>query len=113
MGKQLGLFDAPPAAPAPPASNPTTSRAAARAIEPVAATFRRRVLDVLRSRGAHGATDQEMQDALGMNPSNQCPRRQELQKMGLARDSGNTRATRSGRKAIVWTAIGADAPPEA
>jgi len=51
---------------------------------------------------AVGATDEEIQTWLGMNPSTQRPRRVELVKKGLVVDSGKTRQTRSGRKATVW-----------
>ena len=51
-----------------------------------------------------GATDEAMQDILGMNPSTQRPRRVDLVSRGLVKDSGRTRLTRSGRKATVWVA---------
>lgn len=79
-----------------------TSVAAAERAEPAAATQRRAVLDFLRGRGAEGATDEEIQVALGMVGNTQRPRRGELQKAGLIRDSGTTRPTRSGCKAVVW-----------
>jgi hypothetical protein len=49
-----------------------------------------------------GGTDEELQDALGMNPNTQRPRRIELVERGLVRDSGRTRKTKSGRRATVW-----------
>lgn len=48
-----------------------------------------------------GATDEEMQLALGMNPSTQRPRRIELVRRGLVVEDG-TRRTSSGRNASVW-----------
>lgn len=95
-----------------------TSRAAAAAVRDSAATLRQRVLDYLRSRGRQGATDEEIQLALGMPGNTQRPRRQELERAGLVlplRSPGNapgsapgdayvTRATRSGRQAQVWVA---------
>lgn len=48
------------------------------------------------------STDEEMQDALGMNPNTQRPRRIELVEKKLVRDSGARRLTRSGCRAIVW-----------
>jgi hypothetical protein len=79
-----------------------TSEAAAVAIEPRSGTLRRMVLDHLRQCGAHGATDDEMQQALEMNPSTQRPRRVELVDSGLVKETSRTRRTRSGRQAAVW-----------
>jgi hypothetical protein len=71
------------------------------------ATLRQKVHDYLLFRGEAGATDEEMQRALEMGPSTQRPRRIELVRMGLARDTGRTRLTASGRKAVVWSAAAA------
>lgn len=81
-----------------------TSAAAAREARPNAGTLRAIVLGELERRGPRGATDDELQDALGMNPSTQRPRRVELVERGLVRDSGDTRKTKSGRSATVWVA---------
>lgn len=99
---QHSLFELPPEPPCQVHS--TTSREAAKAIEPRAATLRRLVLDYLRGQGEQGATDLEMQEALGMDGNTQRPRRVELLTAGLIRDSGCTRATRHGRQAVVWIA---------
>jgi hypothetical protein len=72
-----------------------------------AASPREKVLAFVRSRGREGATDEEIQEALGMNPSTERPRRIELYKVDLVYDSGTLRPTRSGRKAVVWMAEGA------
>lgn len=82
-----------------------TSLAAAEAIRPAADTLRAAVLHFLEERGDDGATDEEMQDALGINPSTQRPRRIELVEAGWVKDSGRTRKTRSGGTAVVWTAV--------
>ena len=79
-----------------------TSREAADRIAPVSGELRRRVYQYLRDQGANGATDQEIQKALQMRPSTECPRRLELQEQGLVVDSGKRRLTESGRKATVW-----------
>ena len=79
-----------------------TSVAAAEAIEPSAATLRGKVLAYLRDSG--GATDEEGMAAIGMGGSTWRPRRCELVVRGLVRDSGQTRLTKSGRKAVVWVA---------
>ena len=80
------------------------SREAAELIEPDAESLRGKVLAYIRKSG--GATDDEMQVALMMNPSTQRPRRVELWKADLVRPSGQKRPTRSGRWAMVWIAAG-------
>lgn len=91
---------------APAQSHSPTSIAAAKAIEPKAGRGRGLVLDYLRSRGAVGATDEEMQIALAdvMPPNTQRPRRGELADAGLIYKSGQTRKTLSGHPAVVWVA---------
>lgn len=81
-----------------------TSSDAAKAIEPKAGTLRAKLLECLR--GFHfGATDIEMQLYARMDPSTQRPRRIELLRAGLIKDSGRTRKTASGRQATVWVAV--------
>lgn len=82
-----------------------TSIAAACAIESCARTLRARVLNFLKERGKYGATDEEMQMLLSMNPSTQRPRRIALCEKSMVRDSGKTRKTQSGRQATVWVAV--------
>ena len=98
MLKQMGLFDSPP----PAQRHSITSRDAAAKIEPNAKTLRAAVLQFLRGTDSYGATDEEIQRALDMNPSTERPRRIELVDAGLVRDSGSTRSTCSGRRAVVW-----------
>lgn len=89
-----------------PATNGTpTSNEAATLIEPSAATLRGHVLAFLRQRAEAGATDEEMQRSLGMNPSTQRPRRVELERAGLILRTADVRKTSSGRNAIVFRAI--------
>jgi hypothetical protein len=86
----------------PPAqAHSETSREAAEAIKPKVNDLHRMVLDALRG-ATDGLTDEEMQELIPMKPSTQRPRRIELCKLGLVRDSGRTRKTRSCRKAVVW-----------
>lgn len=94
------LFGDPPAQ-----SHSPTSVAAAEQAEPNAGTQRARLLQYLRGIAPHGMTDEQLQDDLAMNPSTQRPRRVELVRAGLVKDSGKTRATTSGRKAVVWVAV--------
>jgi DNA-binding Lrp family transcriptional regulator len=61
--------------------------------------LQRKVLAWLVENGP--ATDEEMQEGLGMNPSTQRPRRIELARRGLVVTCG-TRKTSSGRNADVW-----------
>jgi hypothetical protein len=63
--------------------------------------MQRRVYEFIRDQGETGATDEECQRALAMNPSSQRPRRGELAEGGLIIEGG-TRPTASKRKATVW-----------
>ena len=83
-----------------------TSKAAADSAGVRAPSQRERVLRAIQMVGRLGATDEEIQIALNINPSTQRPRRIELMDDGLVRDSGTTRRTRSGRRAVVWVAVG-------
>lgn len=99
---QRFLFPQPAPEPTPPHSGSQTSRDAAEAIKPSAATLRHKVLCYIAEQGDHGATDAEVQEALGMAGNTQRPRRQELETMKLIRKSNKTRPTPSGRQAVVW-----------
>jgi hypothetical protein len=79
-----------------------TSVDAAEKAEPTAGTKRLEVYEFFVSIGRDGATDEQVQVALGMNPSTERPRRIELVNSGLVFDSGSTRLTRSGCRATVW-----------
>ena len=52
--------------------------------------------------GEHGATDQEIQDALQLPSNTEIPRRWELVNAGAVVASGRKRKTRSNRPATVW-----------
>lgn len=101
MTVQMDLFGKP----LPYVRGSETSKAAAIAAEPNAGTQRRRVLDCLRKWQSRGLTDHQMQVWLEMNPSTQRPRRIELVRAGLVKDSGQTRLTPSGKRAVVWVAV--------
>lgn len=98
---QLSLLDHRP----PVQRHSPTSVAAGERIREDAGTLRGRVLAYIRGAAERGATDEEMQAALDMNPSTQRPRRGELVEAGLVMDSGITRPTKSGRQATVWRAL--------
>ena len=102
MTIQLDFFQ--PASPAPAQRHSPTSIEAADVIAPKAGTLRRAVFDFLLGCGALGATDEDMQQGLDLNPSTQRPRRIELVRAGSVLDSGRTRPTASGRQAVVWVA---------
>lgn len=79
-----------------------TSHDAAARIAGDSSTLRRVVFDFIAAQGEHGATDEEIQRGLNMNPSTQRPRRVELVESKAVIDSGLKRATASGRGAVVW-----------
>jgi len=85
-----------------PHSNPSID--AAVAIEPSSRSLRDQVFAYLVKCACHGATDDEMQAALDMNPSTQRPRRIELLNQGKIYRTDITRKTRAGRAAAVWVA---------
>jgi hypothetical protein len=87
---------------APSVRGSRTSSEAAESLGPATMNaMQRRLVEFLRTCGAFGATDEEMQLALGMNPSTQRPRRGELADAGLIVRDG-TRKTKSRRNADVW-----------
>lgn len=69
---------------------------------PNRATQRQRVLDHLREWGP--STDEQLQDALGMEGSTERPRRVELVERGLVHKVG-TAKTKSGRSAALWNVV--------
>lgn len=108
-GGQLPLFGSPPivARPVdadlnPPHAAAPTSREAAGRIKRHAPIQRQRVFRCILDAGSHGRTDEETGTELGMLLHSVSPRRGELVKLGVVRDSGRTRPTSSGRPAIVW-----------
>jgi len=81
-----------------------TSRQAAEAVAGRTEGMRAAVLRFLRERGERGATDEEILDALALEPNTGRPRRVELVASKDVADSGRTRKTRSGRSATIWIA---------
>ncbi len=80
----------------------TISERAALDIAGCAGSLRRMLLIFIQENGP--VSDEEMQIAFRMNPSTQRPRRIELCKLGLVRDSGLQGKTRSGRACTLWIA---------
>lgn len=94
--------NAPPPVPQVRHDAPETSLVAADRIADHAGTLRAAVLAMLRERGDHGATDQEIQSALHLSSETEIPRRWELVNAGEVAASGRNRRTRSNRPAMVW-----------
>lgn len=63
-------------------------------------TQRAKILDALRVYG--GLTDEQIGQTTGLDGNTVRPRRGELVAAGKVRDSGTTRLTVKGRKAVVW-----------
>src|SRR5512139_742320 len=82
-----------------------TSLEAGESIVPRISVLQSAILNYLKRRGALGATDEEIQNALAMNPSTERPRRIELAQKGLIVEADATRPTRSGRQATVWMSV--------
>ena len=94
------LFNLPPAR-----TGQETQQAAAAAIAVHAPTLRAKVLAVIKARGAHGATNEEISALASMLLQTVGGRVAELRKAGQIHDSGERRAGRSGVKAKVWVAV--------
>ncbi len=80
----------------------TTSERAAQQIAGKAGTLRWQVFSYIQANGP--CSDNEIQSHLLMDASTQRPRRIELCKLGLVRDSGLQGKTRSGRACTLWVA---------
>ena len=87
-----------------PYNGTDTSRAAAERITPVAITQAVQVFQFIAQCGVEGATDHEIQAALGLTGDSERPRRWSLERAGMIRDSGQRRKSPKGRDAIVWIA---------
>lgn len=79
-----------------------TSVAAAQSVRGKTEALRRRVLACLMANGP--LTDEQIQRFSELPASTERPRRVELVRDGRVRDSGERRATASGRSAVVWMA---------
>lgn len=71
-------------------------------VAPKIPTYKQIVLDYLDMRGDLGATDQEMENALGISGNTIRPTRMSLLKSGAIVDSGTTRLNRNGNRCIVY-----------
>jgi len=78
-----------------------TSKQAASFVRSEAPNMRVAVLGFIRLSGSYGATDEEVEIALGFKHQTASARRNELMNMGLIKRAG-TRKTESGCSADVW-----------
>lgn len=93
--------------------HPDTAKVAAARALPRSGSDRRRVLDHVAAQGSLGATDDELETALGLPHQTASARRNGLVADGWLVDSGRKRNTRSGTPAVVWISSEvADARPE-
>lgn len=81
----------------------TTSRDAARSMAMGAAPLRAKVYRTLLLH--ERMTDEDIQAVTGLDPSTERPRRIELVRLGLVRDSGHRGTTSSGRSAVQWEVV--------
>ena len=81
-----------------------TSADAAKAIARSSSRLQRTALFALQEVGSRGLTSQELADRTGIDFASIQPRTSELRRLGLIRDSGQRRANRNGKRAIVWVA---------
>jgi len=85
-----------------------TSTAAAASVDAIKDQQRAAVLAAIRATGARGATDDDLQAALGLDGNSERPRRWELWNAGqirILKDAEGVsikRITRSHRRAVVW-----------
>ena len=89
----------------PPHVDQDTSRAAAASQIHKANSKRAEVFRLIKSKGILGATDNEMELALGWRHQTLSARRRELVLLNKIEDSGQRRKTDSGRSAIVWVEL--------
>ena len=82
-------------------SDPSTSHEATTHIATTMSDTQKLVLDFIRSRGASGCTDLDIQRRFGNHGSTFRTRRAELTALGLVRDSGARVMQDKGRR-IVW-----------
>lgn len=85
-----------------PHNGTRTSRDSASEIRPHSTRLRAVVLAYVVSRGAEGATAEEVERATGLAGNTVRPRLVELRESGCIEDSGVTRRTAAGRKAVAW-----------
>ena len=96
-----------------PHSGSTTSKAAAESMKPHAGQQREQVRRFFTDCGELGATQQEVELALGISGNSVRPRCKELEQSGEIKNSGSTRPTLAKRNAAVWVIVSPDVQPAA
>jgi predicted ArsR family transcriptional regulator len=86
------------------ANDPDTSVAAAKSLQSVA-RLEELVLRFVRACGKHGATTEEISDAMHLPRVTVSPRMKPLEKKGFVKATEERRKGLSGRPSIVWVAI--------
>jgi hypothetical protein len=82
-----------------------TSREAAIKMHMEAPTLRARIYRMMNANTLEGLTCDEVERHLGLRHQTASPRVWELRRLGLIKDSGRRRKTRSGRNAVVWKTV--------
>jgi hypothetical protein len=100
QGKQVNLPYPPDGLPFVQGSD--TSQEAAESLTDDLGRLEGLVLNHIITRGEHGATDDELEVALGLSHQCASARRRTLVLKGLVKDSGRRRINRSGRRGAVW-----------
>lgn len=95
-----------------PHNNTPTSRIAAKLAKTFAASQQEQVFQFIEQAGERGATDQEIETALGIAGNSVRPRRRKLVELGRVKESGNLRLTNSNSPAVVWIATPPDEHPQ-
>lgn len=94
----------------PHVSGSRTSRASARQLTKHVGKIQRRILAHILALGERGATDWELERDLGLRHQTASSQRRFLVQKGYLIDGKRTRATGSGRQAIVWIPTGLEPP---
>lgn len=82
-----------------------TSEAAAHSMRPHVVSIEARVLCAIQTCGCYGSTADEIESQLESRHATISARVNALMRAGKIVDSGRRRKTRSGRLAVVWTAV--------
>ena len=85
-------------------TDPQTSHESARKARTFAASQAGRCLHAIKRRGAHGATQSQISESVGLHSHQVNKRLNDLHKAGLAMPNGETRRNASGRSERVWVA---------
>jgi hypothetical protein len=85
-----------------PATTPPAQRRAAMDVLPRTGSDKLRVLTMLWEEAEHGATDEEIAEALRLPLNTARPRRYDLMKQGWVVESGRERPTATKSEATVW-----------